>query len=193
MMEHAELPQWLDLDLDGELPPSQRALLAEHLIACAACRDERRAQESVRARLLGGRIDVQHDFQRRVMAALPAAGWESRPARAWLVPAALAVGLLAGAALLLGGGGLAAPGAVVGTAAALTDLFLAALLAGAGLLAASWRGLGMAVADLFAGSLASVFAFGAGVLFLNLILLRLLRRRPRRAEAWRGSPGRRLR
>jgi anti-sigma factor RsiW len=182
-MDHAEFERWLDLQLDGvELEAEARVALARHLAACAACQALRRDLGGLRARLERDRVAVRSGFRARVMAALPAADWESRPARAWKAPALLAAGLLAVAALLAGGTA-AAPGAALGTAAALVDLVVASALAGSGLLAASWRGLGMAIADRVLGSPGSLLAFAVGVLCLNLLFFRLLRRRPRPASA----------
>jgi len=187
-MTHADYQQWLDLDLDGgTLPPAERRALVEHLAVCAACQSERRALERLRETLERSRMPVRSDFANQVMAALPQSGWESRPARAWVAPAALAAGLLAAAALLLGGGRVAASGAVLGTAAALADVFVSALVVGAGLAGASWRGLGMAIEELFAGSPGTLLVFAGGVLFLHLLFLLLLRRRPGRARARRLS------
>ena len=54
----------------------------------------------------------------------------------------------------------------------------AALLSGAGLLSASWRGVGLALGE--ALDLPAQVVFGLGVLALNALLFLLLRRRGRR-------------
>jgi hypothetical protein len=69
---------------------------------------------------------------------------------------------------------------------AIGGLFRAAVLAGAGLLAASWKGVGL-VFERVISSPASLGAFGFLVLCLNLLLISLLRRK-RPAPAAEGAP-----
>ncbi len=54
------------------------------------------------------------------------------------------------------------------------ELFGSSLVAGAGLLNASWRGVGLALGRLFDGSLLNLVALGVVVLGLDLLFLRLL-------------------
>jgi hypothetical protein len=62
-------------------------------------------------------------------------------------------------------------------------MFQAALLAGAGLLAASWKGVGLVFQDVISSPV-SLGAFGFLVLCLNLLLISMIRRRrPAGAEA----------
>jgi len=109
---------------------------------------------------------------------LPVVGWEARHPRAWSFPAAV-VFLLAGVATALLGSGARPldPSASSGWGAlvAVAGLFRAAVLAGSGLAAASWRGMGM-VFDA-ALSPTTFWAFALFVLCLNLLLISLLRRR----------------
>jgi hypothetical protein len=65
---------------------------------------------------------------------------------------------------------------VLGAFEALFDLALTATQTGAGLLTASWQGVGLAVHELFGGSPLRLAVFGLGVLCLNLLFFRLLRR-----------------
>ena len=149
---------------DGELEP-----------AAAAELDTADALDALLSRSL---LPVRPDFRDRVMAALPVVGWEARHPRAWSFPAAV-IFLLAGVATALLGSGARPldPSASSGWGAlvAVAGLFRAAVLAGSGLAAASWRGMGM-VFDA-ALSPTTFWAFALFVLCLNLLLISLLRRR----------------
>ncbi len=120
-------------------------------------------------------IAVRPDFRAAVLASLPATGWEARSPRAWRFPAAVIVllGSLAGA--LLAAGSAAAPSSL-SALLAVGGMFRAAALAGAGLLAASWKGIGLLVEEVIASPV-SLGAFGFLVLCLNLLLISLIRRR----------------
>ncbi len=72
----------------------------------------------------------------------------------------------------------------------MADFATSAALSGAGLLAASWRGVGMAVAA--ALDLPATVAFGIGVVAVNALLIALLRR-PRRRRAALAAASRRRR
>ena len=71
---------------------------------------------------------------------------------------------------------------------AVADLMVAAALAGAGLLGASWSGVGLALGEIFAGSKGTLAAFAGLVVGLNLVLFLLLRRRPAAVKS--GAVGR---
>lgn len=123
------------------------------------------------------RVAVREGFQQRVMAALPEPAWRTSRARSARLYPALVAALLActvGATFLLSG---LADQPLAGTGLALADFFQTTLLAGSGLLGATWVGLGFGLEKLFASSGVSLFAFGAAVLFLNLLFFSLLRRR----------------
>jgi hypothetical protein len=93
--------------------------------------------------------------------------------------------LAAGAAALTGlGSARLEPGLPFTSAlVAVADLAATALLAGSGLLAASWTGVGAAVGELVGGSTGNLVAFVVLVAGIDLLLLSLLRRRPRLAES----------
>jgi hypothetical protein len=97
--------------------------------------------------------------------------------------AALFLAVTASLFLLTGAGSTSPMGGVI---AALADFFVTTSLAGAGLLAASWQGLGMALGELLDGP--GWIVFGAGVLALDLLLVQLLRRR-RLAASERSARG----
>ncbi|MEO8502293.1 MAG: hypothetical protein ABI609_00175 [Acidobacteriota bacterium] len=187
---HETWEEWLQMDFDGELGDlsdlngGRQARLREHEASCAACTAERASLLEVARELREAEVAVRPDFTSAVMSALPPAGWESRHARAWAVPAALIAGLGGAAAIVAGvsAAQLRPGGQVLGAFRALFDLFSTAALAGAGLLQASWRGVGLALGDALSGSWVNMAAFGIGVLGLNLVLLRLLRK-GRTAEA----------
>jgi ABC-type cobalamin transport system permease subunit len=116
---------------------------------------------------------VQEDFRDRVLSSLPTAGWESRSPRTWAFPAAV-FALLAGiAAAVMGGRSHAS---LLSALSAVAGMFRASAVAGAGLIAASWKGLGMAFSAALSSPM-SLGAFGIFVLCLNLLLVSLLRRR----------------
>lgn len=186
--------EWLDLEADGAPPAGpgtpNRRHLAAHLESCADCRTEQAALARTREALAASRVAVRPDFRDQVMAALPAAGWEARTPRAWRLPAALLLALAGSAAALAGfGSARLHPGlAFAGALAAVGDLFQTALLAGAGLLGASWRGVGGVIAELLGGSPGSLVAFVVLVAGVDLLLLSLLRRRPAPAAERRDTP-----
>lgn len=171
--------EWLELEADGRLDGEQRRLLDRHAAACAGCREERRTLAALRRSLERARVGVNRGFTAEVMGRLPAAGWEGSAPRAWRLPVALLAVLAASAAALVGiGSAQLHPGVpFVGALAAVADMFQTAALAGAGLLAASWQGIGLAVGELFSTSTGSLVAFVVLVLAVDLLLFALIRRR----------------
>ncbi len=167
----------LELELDGRLTPEQQALLEAHAGDCAACGATRRSQARLARLLSAAAVEVEPGFRDRIVAALPAAGWECRHPRSWRLPLA-AFALLGGLAAALVGASSAQidGGSVVGALLALGGLVRAATLAGAGLLGASWKGLGLAMRELLASPV-NLGAFGLFVLCLDLLLVSMLRRR----------------
>lgn len=174
--DHSTYREWLNLDVDGELPAAQRAELDEHLATCPECRSEREEMLAFERLLASNRVAVRPDFRDQVLASLPAAGWESRAPRTWSFPAAVVV-LLAGiAAALLGSARVSSSSSVLSTLSAVGGMLQATLQAGAGLLAASWKGAGMVFAETLSSPMSlGVFAFL--VICLNLLLISLVRRR----------------
>jgi len=193
-MDHAEISERIDLWLEGELPGGEAAALAVHLAECAACRGEVAALTRTREQLAGSRIAVRPDWSARVMAALPHAAWEARSPRAWALPLALVAVLACGAAALVGTSAARLQTAEPFLAAlgAIFDLLGASLLAGSGLFAASWRGVGLVLGEVLRGSPVALGAAAVAVVGLNFLLYRLLRR-PRPAAGTLSSRGPRLR
>jgi len=178
--DHNTYREWLNLDVDGALGEEHRGQLTEHLAACAVCRAEREKLLAFAGLLQKNRVAVRPDFREQVLSSLPTAGWESRSPRTWAFPAAVFV-LLAGiAASVMGSRG--PHSSLLSALAAVSGMFRASAVAGAGLLAASWKGLGMAFAAVLSSPV-SLGAFALVVVCLNLLLVSLLRKRRAAADA----------
>ena len=174
--DHNTYREWLHLDADGRLPALQRGELEQHLAACAECRAEREDLLALAALLQKNRIPVRTDFKGAVLASLPTTGWENRHPKTWGFPAAVFL-LLAGiAAALFGSAHLGSAGPGASALVAMADMLGSTVQAGAGLLAASWKGLGMAFAEVIASPV-SLGALAVLVISLHLLLFSLLRRR----------------
>jgi anti-sigma factor RsiW len=172
--DHNTLREWVSLDADGLLPNEDRDPLEEHLASCPECRRERDELCALSALLERSAIPVRDGFRDEVMSALPSAGWEGRAVRAWRLPVAVFAALALAAVALLARTGAETSG--LAPLVALAEMFGAAALAGAGLLAASWKGVGLLFEEVLT-SPGSLAAFGVFVLCLNLLLLSLIRRR----------------
>ena len=175
--DHPLFRELLNLELDGCLTDGQQARLATHLASCPECAAERHQLRAVAGLLQPSALVVQPDFKQRVMASLPAAGWESRHPRTWRFPAAAFAALLIAGASLLGAGSArhGGVGSVYGVLAALGGLLRAAVVAGVGVTTASWRWSEMFVEQLLASPM-SLTMFGVFVVCLNLVLFSLIRR-----------------
>jgi anti-sigma factor RsiW len=193
--DHNTYREWLNLDVDGSLPREHRAQLDQHLASCPACRSDKEALLALEGVLKRSRVEARPGFRHQVVSSLPSASWESRSPRTWTFPVAVCLLLAVAAAVLMGGGAAGGPGSsVLSTVAAVAGMFQATLLAGSGLLAATWKGLGLLFEQVIASPV-SLGVFGVFVLCLNLLLVSLLRRRrPAAQEAAvsrdRGGSGR---
>ena len=173
MERHRDYRELLQMQADGELSRLQAQQLDRHLATCAGCREEQRELARLGEMLTAARIEVRPDFRDEVLAALPDAAWENRHPTSWAAGVALVLLLGGGAFALTSGAGVAAS-PVAEIFVAVLDLFRSSLLAGAGLLDASWRGLGLALGRLFDGSLVNLVAFGVFVVGVDALFLRLL-------------------
>lgn len=188
-MDHDLYREWIDLDADGALEPERRAALAAHAMGCEECQAELAGARDLVHRLETARVDVRPGFASEVLSALEPAPWEARTLRAWRLPFAIVLVLAGVAAAIFGGAaaeldrGAGGFGALV----ALADLFATAATAGAGLLAASWQGLGLGVAEWLGASKLNAAAAVGAVVGINYLLLRALRRRPARVESGRSQ------
>ena len=181
-----ETLELLQRELDGDLSPAESSRLVSRLETSPELHRERRRLQALGDALAADRVPVRSGFHREVMAALPAEPrWARRGRRIWAFPAAAAfvLGVTAVLLLLLGGG---APEPFGGLVATLGDFLLTTTLAGAGMLAASWKGLGMALGELLDGP--GWIVFGLGVLALDLLWIQMIRRR-RTATAERVRSG----
>src|SRR5262249_26369083 len=97
--DHTLLHEWLNLEADGCLSADRQRRLDEHVAGCPECQRLRQSFAALGKLLAGARLPVRPDFKARVMAALPAAGWEGRHPRGWALPAAICL-LLGGLAVL---------------------------------------------------------------------------------------------
>lgn len=178
-IDHTTFQEWLDLDLENELDAPRRERLEAHLASCAECREERRSLEALTALLAESRVPVHPELRATVAASLPVAGWEARGLKAWRLPLALLalLGVIAAGLVGVTSAQMQPDASFVGALAAVGDLFATALLAGAGLLAASWKGVGLVTAEALSRTPGGVAVFAVLVVCCNLLLLSLLRRR----------------
>ena len=167
-------------ELDGDLSTAELAQLERMVVASPELARERRDWQRLGEHLAASRIQVEAGFSERVLTSLPEAG--RARSRAWLWPAAL-VAAFGGLAVALSGADTG--GSTVLTAiGSLGDLLVAVLVAGAGLLGASWQGLRLAVGDAFEAAPAATVGVGLLLLALMALLYRTLRR-PAEARAAR--------
>lgn len=172
--DHNVFLEWLYLEADGGLTTSERAQLHRHLLSCARCRREREELPALFDLMSSDRVAVREDFTEQVMSSLPPAGWQARNPRSWVAAAVVMVLLSGASALLIGAGAGEIPGG--GALVAIAELFRSTVTAGAGLLAASWQGLGMAVGEAVGGSPVQTIVFALFVLAVDILFLRLLMR-----------------
>ncbi len=182
---------WVDLDLEGELREEDKARLDALAETEPRVQAERFALESLHRMIGDDRIPVRPGFAARTMAALPHAWWERRRSSAalpvWALPLAMMLVMALGGALLLGGA--EETGRFAGIGLAVLDFVQVTFLAGAGMLFATWRGVGFGLEQLIADSGMNLLAMVAGVVFLNLLFLSLLRRRSHVTESAESSDG----
>ena len=171
----------LDLWVDGALSESEAIALGQRLEHDRDLQVERHRLEALREALVQQRVEPPDGFADAVMARLPQR--HRRTVRPWALAAAatLAVGLGAAGMLRWGLRGAAGDGAL---APLLTvgDFFATVLLAGSGLLAASWRGVGQLVAGWLGESPVNLVVGVVLVVGVNLLLVSLLRRRALAAQ-----------
>lgn len=177
--KHNTYLEWLYLESDDQLTPGELGRLREHLDSCESCSAERQRLVAMNRLIDASILPVREGFRSEVMTALQPAGWEAKSPRTWVAAGIMLFLLGIGAALLTGLGAMAeapALGAIAAASATLFDFFKSSALAGAGLLSASWRGLGLAFSDLLSGSRWTAASFIVLVVGIDLLLLKLLLR-----------------
>jgi anti-sigma factor RsiW len=174
--DHITYRDWLNLEADGRLPREERGLLEEHLASCSGCRSELAQIRALESLLAQARVPVREDFRAQVLAALPSAGWEARAPRTWGFPLAMMVLLGVVATAVVGNATAGGEHAGLGALSAVFGMFQATVLAGAGLLAASWKGFGLVFQEMLSSPV-SLGMFGVFVLCLNLLLISMIRRK----------------
>jgi len=192
-VENVTWREWLDLELDGALPESERESLRQKLADDPELAAERQRLQALHALMGEDRVVVRPDFAASVMAALPVPPWRAAARRAarpsflgipsWGLPLAVLLALTLGATWLLADSGFVGTGAIGGTVVALFDLARASVLAGSGLLFATWKGVGWGLAEMLGGSWTEIAMVAVFVLCLDLLFLNMLRRRPAVARA----------
>lgn len=182
----------VDMAVDDSLPRAERAALRERIAGDEALRREERELGRLQELLAAGRVAARPGFTEEVMMALPeTAPWAARrPLLGWRTAVAALAAMVALAVGLLGVGGarLQPASPLFAAARAVVDFAAAAALSGAGMLAASWRGVGMAVQA--ALDVPATVVFGIGVVAINALLVMLLRRNRRRRAVVRAAAGR---
>ncbi|MFQ5526906.1 MAG: zf-HC2 domain-containing protein [Thermoanaerobaculia bacterium] len=180
---HLDYQELLFLEPDGELTRPERRQLDEHVARCGECAATRREVASLGSMLENARIEPDPDLARRVLENLPPADWEMRRPANWRGAAAAFIGLvIASYALTFQGQPMGEALSWIETLSAIAGLFGSAVLAGAGLLSASWAGVGLALGEVLSRSPVGFVVFGLFVLGVDALFLRYLWRLSRRAS-----------
>src|SRR3954469_6712831 len=161
----------LDLRLDDGLDAGERAALEASATSPELAREERQL-EQLHHLLASGRVQARPGFQHEVMAALPAEpAWATRGVGGWraALGALAALVTLTMGLLMVGGAHVGDASPALAALRAVGDFATAAALSGSGLLSASWRGVGMAVAS--ALTLPGRVIFGVGVVALDAFVI----------------------
>ena len=178
---HADYLELVYLEIDAELSQRETRELNEHASSCLECRAIRGEMPSLNSVLDEIKIDAHPDLAGRVLENLPPAAWEMRRVSSWRVAAIAFLGLFGAAyALTFQSEPLGEALPWIGTLAAMAELFRSAALAGAGLLAASWSGIGLALGEILSRSTLGTVTFGVFVLGIDCLFLRYLWRSSRR-------------
>ena len=173
--DHATYREWLNLEADDRLPRNERARLEDHLATCSACRSELDELRELEGLLLQASLPVREGFRNDILAALPVTGWEARGPRTWGFPAAMFI-LLGVIATAVIGSSAGTEHAGLGALSAIFGMFQATVLAGSGLLGASWKGFGLVFQEMLSSPM-SLAMFGVFVLCLNILLVSMIRRK----------------
>lgn len=178
-MDQAALREWIDLELDGDVSSGMTEQLRDELSRQPELQRERQALRSLHGMFHDAKIDVRPHFAEQVVEALPKPAWDTAqaPGRVpvWALPVAMVVLLATASSLMFSSS--ASGQHMWETGMMLADLMKTSVLAGSGLLFATWRGVGFGVEEMVADSTLNLAAFGVLVLCLNLLFVSMLRRR----------------
>lgn len=182
-IEQAGPSIWMDAEAEGLLGNEERARLDAYLATAdpKEVAGEREIWNQLHTVLREDCTAVRPSFQSDVMEAIDPTLWEKTPAGAWKLPLAMMLSLALGAAWMLGG--VATDHPVMGTGSVMADFVQSTFLAGAGVTVAMWRGVGMGLEEMLAGSSFSWAAMLLLVVSINLLFVSLLRRRSSPAQA----------
>lgn len=182
-----EVLELLFLEADGELGATEQARLERAVAGDPELARLRQELSRLDPLLVEHRLEPRAGFKQSVMTNLRPAGWEARHPSTWRFAVALLVVLAGSAAALVGIGSarMSRDGAFLGALGAVADLFQSAALAGAGLLSASWRGLGLTLGQAVESSRLTLAALVLAVVCANGLFW-MLRRGMRRAAAQAG-------
>ena len=186
-IDHAELASWMDLDAEGLLRGAEKTRLGEYLERtkhrseqeAQALEAERKCWSRLHQALAEDHTEVRASFTDDVMASVDLEMWQKSRSQAWRLPLAMMLVFALGAAWSLAG--VSADHPVIGTGSAIADFMQTTALAGAGVAVATWRGAGMGLEEMLAGSPMNMVALAMLVLCINLLFVSLLRRRHRPA------------
>ncbi len=166
---HAEL---IDAYVDGEVSAAERRQAERHLASCAFCRDEADSLSALHGLLAAER----HGPEARAVLSPRRVSSRRRAAVSLAALVALPAGVTAAVATF-------APGVRSAASAFVTvsDFAITVSLLGAGLLEASWRGLGTTMSSAFAPTGPVLFVGGAAAVGVTGLLVSLVRRGSRPA------------
>jgi hypothetical protein len=174
----------LDQAVFGRLEEKDQRALERSLAADPQLVAEQRRLLSLQGALTDDHIAVRPDFHARVMADLGKPAWQ-HAREGWRFALAALLVCSLGAAFLLRG---FENHALAGTGLAILDFLSSSLLAGSGMLWASWQGLGFGLEKLIADSSASLAAFATFVVFLDLLFVSMWRRSRKAAAPKSDAP-----
>jgi len=144
-MDHTESQLELETFARGEISARRREALDLHLRGCAECRADLERERRLANAFAAVKVAVTPGFAERVLANLPEPHWAARrtPALPWLWPVAALLAFGLGAlGFAAGGESLGPAGSILRTVG---DFLASTTLAGAGLMGATWKGVGIAV------------------------------------------------
>ncbi len=176
-LDKKTIEEWMERSLDGDLSSHEEWLLEGELAGSPELEAEHRRSKGLVRVLTASRIGVREGFKEGVLAGLPATSWETRSARAWRLPAAILAGIAVALAAIALRTDPGTGGPLVGVLAAVASLLENAVVTGAGLLGASWKGLRLVANEALSSSPSALAGSVLILVALCFVLVRALRRR----------------